>query len=283
LHPLVSSSALRVVLPEDVLTDNKEVHLSTRRVEAHTLSIPLSHSFYLLFQRFPIWLLCLELSWTSTVFILGYVSRESLLLRLRVLQIPTGLLERALDRLGVDRVVYLGSLSLPLEFAARSILLISGDLHFVDTETQRLSWVAFPVIGTLDHHFYQRFRGGLPQGLVSTSNNVLWIRIRHEAVGGASTFRGVHAVCNVGKTVHPEGVSLLRRTLSHIVNFGVRPAFLADPNQSPDSLTLLDRISPGNWKQQVRFATHFSSSGWGIRSLTPDELGSVFGLSIALS
>jgi hypothetical protein len=105
--------------------------------------------------------------------------------------------------------------------------------------------------------------------------SIRWARIRHESVGGASHF--VALVCS---TTHVDPtISILDRTLYHIVDHGVRPLCIRESYaRYKEALTVQDRIHPSNLGSQVVYATHFCFTGWGYWCLTPGELSQVYGL-----
>ena len=102
-----------------------------------------------------------------------------------------------------------------------------------------------------------------------------WFTVSHESVGGSTTSRGVFgrsSLNDLNMEVDP-----LRRTLSHIMKFSIRP--------SPCTVPCLDhhyllghRLVVSRLTQPVVFETSFSRTGWGKRSLTEEELAQAFDL-----
>ena len=65
----------------------------------------------------------------------------------------------------------------------------------------------------------------------------------------------------------------------HHIDHSIRPrpwSGIGDPEEHYSSQELLD---PQQVSKKLVYATHFSATGWGIRSLTNSELGDCFGLS----
>jgi hypothetical protein len=78
-------------------------------------------------------------------------------------------------------------------------------------------------------------------------------------------------------------VSILRRTLVHILDSSVRPTCLREQDgRAQGSLSLEDRLLPGQLQQTLVYRTHFCCSGLGIRPLSPAELAHAFGLPITI-
>jgi hypothetical protein len=71
----------------------------------------------------------------------------------------------------------------------------------------------------------------------------------------------------------------LRRSVGHIFDFGMRPDPLEDVD-APLAVTGIDVdgiLHPADLERPVIHPTSFYKSGWGIRALTPNELGIAFG------
>jgi hypothetical protein len=113
-----------------------------RVIEVATLKVPYSYVFVLIFERFPVWLLCLEPIWTTLICLPDYMTAQHLVDHLMAKGYPTDLVERAFTRHG----------SLKLKFSpsdvrhARCINPVSGTEYiwfplvmFVKSGTEKLS------------------------------------------------------------------------------------------------------------------------------------------------
>lgn len=217
--------------------------------------------------------------WTRTITIVGFEHEASLLGTLELKAYPISFLKRTLGRLGSGKIRY----TLTIDgFFHVDLILLSGTLPFLMAQISNLASVSCPVVGTVDGHFHQRFKFGRP-GLVGRDvfQAVKWYRVRHETVGGASLFVTAHAVMNCG-SIQPH-VTAVRRTIGEFINHQSRPNFLAGLSAcTQPPLLSTDRVSPLYWSRPVAFNTHFYSSGWGIRSLTSDELAAIFSFPVRL-
>jgi hypothetical protein len=100
---------------------------------------------------------------------------------------------------------------------------------------------------------------------------------RHESVGGSSLFVSVFGV--LGHPLAAPQVTTIRRTLQHVLDFSIRPKYVAGVSQAPiGCLQMSDRLYPGQLETSVVLPTTFYASQWGVSS----ELSSVFGLAARL-
>jgi hypothetical protein len=96
-------------------------------------------------------------------------------------------------------------------------------------------------------------------------------------LGGGTTFEaliGVRAITNF-----KPWTTQLKRTLSHVIDYGVRPNPVFNPAKL--AMTLLNmssRVDPTNLTCEVLYYSSFYANGLGIRSRTEDELGIAFRL-----
>lgn len=104
-----------------------------------------------------------------------------------------------------------------------------------------------------------------------------WYFLHHTELGGATDFTML-LTTNGNLDQFPR--SKLRRTLGHFIDFGICPLGL--PLRGGGSFLSVSSLLPvSNIYAQIKFPTHFFWSGWGRRSLTFDELGTVFGFTAA--
>jgi hypothetical protein len=77
-------------------------------------------------------------------------------------------------------------------------------------------------------------------GVALTDPCVQWHRVRHESVGGSSTFVSVFGIRN-SVMVHPN-TTAIRRTIQHVLDFGVRPGYVNGPHGCP-----VGTLTTGDW------------------------------------
>jgi hypothetical protein len=134
-------------------------------------------------------------------------------------------------------------------------------------------------LGVVDHHFHGRLRNGRPSGLSATTVHpcLTWTRLRHEVVGGTTHY--VALFCS--STRFSPAVTNLRRTLGHIVDYGIRPQCSDITNdRHAKALTLTDRLYLEQLSQMIVYPTHFCCKGFGYQSLTSIELAHAYGLPV---
>jgi hypothetical protein len=131
-------------------------------------------------------------------------------------------------------------------------------------------------LGVVDHHYGGRVRNGRPSGASTPLlSHVSWHRVRHPSLGGVMEFTSLFGLTNL--EVEPSSSSL-RRSIRHILEFGIRPFYA--PGCSPPSRThyrVDDRLWPGSYGLPVYHHTTFFASGWGSRSLSNTELMAAHG------
>ena len=70
--------------------------------------------------------------------------------------------------------------------------------------------------------------------------------------------------------------TVLRRSVGHFLDFGARPDPV-DPSTESLSLDSTGILHPFDLQRPILHPTSFYRSGWGVRPLTPEELGIPFG------
>lgn len=149
-----------------------------------------------------------------------------------------------------------------------TIVLVSGSCKHFPKTLDRYS--NFRIIFLFDGHYGKR---KLPV------SNLPLHRLRHVDVGGATTFTSLIGFHNI--SISPS-TTPLRRSIKHFLDYSLRPAsHTVDSHQStftPEHLLPVHCLS-----LPINYSTHFSSTGVGVRSLTPPELGLIFGLSSSMS
>lgn len=104
-------------------------------------------------------------------------------------------------------------------------------------------------------------------------------RIRHQLVGGATTFSTFTGSTCLELKLNK---SSLRRSIEHHIDFGIRPKSIPHNHSTTPSLTPSHFLNVHNIGIPVIYPTHMTSTGLGIRQLSPSELANIFGLNSAL-
>ena len=135
-----------------------------------------------------------------------------------------------------------------------TIVLVSGSCKHFPKTLDRYS--NFRIIFLFDGHYGKR---KLPV------SNLPLHRLRHVDVGGATTFTSLIGFHNI--SISPS-TTPLRRSIKHFLDYSLRPAsHTVDSHQStftPEHLLPVHCLS-----LPINYSTHFSSTGVGVRSLTP--------------
>lgn len=227
------------------------------------LSKASTKEFALYFEGLPVWLLSLERTLASKVYICGCASGSELIQYLVTNQIDPLLITKAVARLGLSRLVYLGLESPPKE----AIKLISGDIPYLISEARRLGSSTALYLSSTS---LSKSHTGLPK-LVD------WHRYRHASFGGCTTFT---ALLGVGGLVnYSPVVTSIRRTLGHVLDHGTKPNPVTKASDFDHTMLSVDsRLNPESFDQEIRYPTSFYANGIGTRKLTTDEIGLAFGL-----
>ena len=213
--------------------------------------------FPLHFEFFPIWLLSLEKTFCSHLTILGVASAHSLRSKLEAMAAPVVLAHRAIVRLGLARVSYSSVIRPPVD----AITLVSGSPVFLQSASELLRGQAALFLGC-SHHSAKRPPPGPAR-----------IRLSHRSFGGPTHFVALFGCQDIPCRPHE---TTLRRSVGHIFDFGARPDPV-DPSAEALSLDINGILHPLDLEWPILHPTSFYRSGWGCRSLTPEELGIAFG------
>jgi hypothetical protein len=173
----------------------------------------------LIFENFPVWSVGLKPSRIRHMHLLGFESHFSLIGSLVSRGFPISVFQRLLNTFGTQRVFYHKSHS---DHLRQMLTLVSGSLsHFSSVVGSALNTRHTQILGVLDHHFYGRLRSGCPSGIppLSYEHILCWTKIRHETVGGITASVGLF--CSTTKL--ESEITVLQRTLQHVVDYGVRP------------------------------------------------------------
>ena len=247
-QPLASSPAARI--------EGKR----PRVVEHGMLKCPGVATFWIQAEAFPIWLLALDRSFVHTIHLMGGADAKSFISSMKARNCDLSLINLVIGRIGLGRVHY-SNLSRPAPQGPRDIVLLSGSLAYV-REHARLA--VHPTMVLCDVHIRGR--------VTKFGGSFRWFHLRHSSFGGSTSFKAFLGT-NI-ETFQPE-LTALRRSISHILDHGVRPAMRqAD---FPGAVRATRLLHPHDLHVEVLYRTSFTSSGWGSRSLTVSELGIAFG------
>jgi hypothetical protein len=233
-------------------------------------------------EDYPSWLPGIDPNRCKTLTLVGFRSSQQLLARCENTGHGTTLLRRCLVGLG-ERLRYIDKGEVPS--GKVDLVLVAGSLPYLVKQSHRVG--TYPACFLLDEHFSGRLctrpiagvRTRFPRGMRGEPHpGMRWQLLKHEHFGGPSSYRCLLGTINTrfeAKTTH------LRRTLGHFLSFGVRPKPLGRSTPS-QAYTLTSILDPQCLSRPVVYATHFYASGWGIRPLDADELGTALGLSLRL-
>jgi hypothetical protein len=229
--------------------------------------------FRLRFERSPVWLLALEPSVCSSVHLPGVPSAGALLALLRAGGHNTTLYNRSVGRLGVGRILYGAEDPTP----DGAINLVSGSYPFLQQAAASLTTERTLLL--LDEPWRGKKNPRLPE-------LVTWRRFKPAQFGGSTSYPVLMG--SAGFTLTPH-LSSLSRTIGHIIDHGIRPDHLplsvvaSLHSGSSDFYTSASLLDPRHLQRPVAYETTYSSSRWGSRLLTADEIGASFGLPARLS
>jgi hypothetical protein len=190
-----------------------------RLVEVGFLPTVQPRTFALLFKDFSSWLLSLERSFCSHLYILGWESAGALKLYLEVAETPVVLVHRAIAHLGLAQVTYCSGVSPPVG----TLILVSGPSAFLVAVSNRLDTA--PALFLLSSHCPSK------SPLLGPARR----RLSHRAFGGPTHFVATFG-CRGTRCVLIE--TALRQTVGHVFDFGVRPDPLSRSAQASKSLVL---------------------------------------------
>jgi hypothetical protein len=254
-------------------TDTIPGYIRERRVEAGKLHSKVPIIYSLSSSGFPVWLFSLDSTNTSKLFIPQYDDAGSFVqdIELQLGTFAGNVLRFLLQRLQNQ----------PIEFTSpppnlNVVRLCSGpSIQYLITQ---MGLSTIPTIGLLSEHFAGRLRNGRLSGdLHRDSHHIVWHRVRHTTVGGSTNFTALLGCLHI--ELSPR-LSVLRRTIRIIVDFGIKPTFLPiilSAAATANRYMLDDILQVGHYDCPLHYPTSFSASGWGSRPLTTSELAKAHG------
>ena len=221
------------------------------RVEYGKIRADLQCQGLLLFEQFPHWLLSLRASdWSSLSYVASDITRQ------QTHPLIPPLLHRFTHCLRVVPEADLGTHRLDLR---QVLTFLSGSMAYLGARFLQTA----PSMAILLVDRSETRRGGrlkLP--------GITWRSLSHQSVGGCTTTRVLLGWYGLPAPILP---SFVRRTIQHILDASIRPTPCSSTPTfahycSTDLLRLQDMGTP------VLHPTSWSSTGWGFRSLTANEL-----------
>ena len=103
-------------------------------------------------------------------------------------------------------------------------------------------------------------------------------RIKHVQFGRASKFESIYAVVNLEISLSQ---SKLKRDIASFLDYSQRILKPCDAD-TPFVTNQFDLLHPNSVYEDILMTSDFSKSGFGIRKLTVQEIGSIFGISTRL-
>ena len=144
-----------------------------------------------------------------------------------------------------------------------SLTLISGSLSFFSSVLDRST--EGQVIFLMDRH--QRLRK-VP------SFSPLLRRIKHSNVGGATKFETFYSMINIEQT---PVFSNITRDIASYLDYSIRTV-QSVVEGTPFAINQFDRLHPHALYAKILVTSDFSCSGFGVRRLSQEELGTIYGL-----
>jgi hypothetical protein len=192
---------------------------------------------------------------------MGFDSHSELLSFGEKLKLDALLIDAALLNVGKTKVSYSANIQPP----DGAILLVSGSRSYTQAWSQQ---VPNPMLVLCDEHIRAKNR-------LFCRGSLRWMSLRHHTFGGATHFQAMLGT-NIPNFVPVR--TTLRRTLRHILEHSIKPRWTSPPSgDTNSSLCLEDRLHPSDLTKDIVYHTHYSATGWGIRCLSPDEVGIAFG------
>jgi hypothetical protein len=229
-------------------------------VERGVLQVPKRLDFAVVWEGAPVWLLALDAEIVNELWILGHSTPAAFYEGLPGKANYRQLIMAALDNIGSNKIRYTSALG-PKPGV---VLLVSRSFDYVSR------WVSNgpnPVLVLCDHHIGGRH--------VKATTELCWSTLRHQTFGGTTQFQ---AVLGTNVSEFQPVRTALRRTIPHVLDYGIKPKWAEAPDSQLLTLSLDDRLHPAHLDSLVLYPTHYSATGWGSRVLSADKIGIAFGL-----
>jgi hypothetical protein len=249
-------------IDEDEVIGVEAALSALRQVERGVLQTPNRLKFFLQYERTPVWLLALDANIVEHLWIVGHPNSESFFGALDASTVDVNLFRAAVHNISSQRVSY--SLNVPLR--PDPVRLVSGSFVSVRRWTTHIS---NPTLVLCEDHIRslslcskQLRNSGDFSG---ASGGFRWLGLRHHTFGGVTKFQSI-----LGTNI-PDFAPVrtaLRRTIRHVIDYGIKPSWANPSRDQKSMLSLDDRLHPDYLTKPVLYPTHYSATGWGSRSLS---------------
>ena len=215
----------------------------------------LPQSFVLIFEKAPLWLLALNKRNTGKLYIPGCTSLSNFSLQLTKNKLDHGLYYDIILNIGINNIVFSKT---PEDIC----VLVCGTIPFLNDQRSHLRQRKGIFIA--DHHVL--YRSKRPHAVRD------FARLTHVGVGGATTIACIYLYSPTA--LFPKLTSL-RRKLGDFLDYSIFPSKHAAP---PKAISYKGLLPHTHVYSLVRYPTHFSITGLGVRQLKGTELWSIFGI-----
>ena len=205
----------------------------------------LPHSFYLIFERVPVWLLALPVESIKYVYLHDCSSLSSFSSLLDERKIDKRLYNSTINSIGRRRFIFTPA-------PHNALTLVSGTLPFLNEKSAQIG--KRKAIYIVDKHL--RKRRSLPHSHLKLH------RLTHVMVGGCTTFETLYAY-SMGEEI--KKLTKLRRKLGDFLDYSL-PPLLINTTAISNSYQML--LPWQRMQELVHYPTHFSHNGLGFRHLT---------------
>ena len=234
---------------------HQDISCNHRLEEQGQIRVVLPQSFILIFEKAPLWLLVLNKRNTGKLYIPGCTSLSNFSLQLTKNKLDHGLHYDILLDIGIHNIVFANS-------PEDSCLLVCGTIPFLNDQRSHLRQRKGIFIA--DHHVL--YRSKRPHAVRD------FARLTHVGVGGATTIACIYLYSPTA--LFPK-LTALRRKLGGFLDYSIFPSKDAAPQKSISYKGLLPHT---HVYSLVRYPTHFSITGFGVRHLKGPELWNIFGI-----
>jgi len=232
-----------------------------KRIESGLIQCFTPSKFSIYFESSPFWILALNKSFCDELHFPQYTLLNELLDSVLNLSLRTTFAEILSQHFGHSRLSFASSTS----FHDNNFILINGSISYAETIVY-VHNIGQPWIFVTDTVF--RYRK-IPITTIQLH------RARHATFGGPTSCELLWATSIPD---FPPQSTTMRRTIGDFVKYSIRP--FSAPQPFPAYVISHTSLLPvGKLNNSIGFPSTFSRTGFGMRSLTIEELSLVFGLS----
>ena len=252
VQPTVLGDSFSSSPTKELFLNHEMVQSSKRKVEAGVIKTYQPLSFCIIFEHAPIWLLALDPSFVVKVYLSDMFSFDHFYSHLTQLKIDQKLYSNYISSIGTSLFCFTSPPN-------NAIHLISGSISFLNEKSGMIRQKK--AIFVTDRSTRTK---KLPTDLH---------RLPHVKVGGATTSQVLYRY--FPSPMHPI-LSTLRRSVGDYMDYSIPPTTV---NTSEMCLNYKGLLPLSYCSRLVYYPTHFSTNGYGYRSLKTSELSKMFGLS----